>query len=139
MSITISADKSLPDITMIQSFLGTESYWAKNIPLKIVEESIRNSLCFGVYTDEKQVGFARVITDYTTFAYLADVFILKECRGRGMSKDLINYIRKYPALQGLRRWMVATMDAHELYRKFGFSELAHPERFMEIHTKTIYS
>lgn len=138
MSIAISADKSMLDVTMIHRYLSEHSYWAKNIPIETVERAIENSLCFGVYSDNTQVGFARVITDCATFAYLADVFVLPEYRGNGLSKHLLGFIREYPALQGLRRWMLATADAHELYRKFDFSELAHPERMMEISIPNIY-
>lgn len=134
----ISPDKALLDINMIHSYLSKESYWAKNIPLETVIRSVDNSLCFGVYEDNKQIGFARVITDNATFAYLADVFILPPYRGKGLSKQLISFITNYPSLQGLRRWMLATADAHGLYRQFGFSELNKPERMMEISRTNIY-
>ncbi|MGX5689227.1 GNAT family N-acetyltransferase [Arcticibacter tournemirensis] len=138
MSIAISADKSMLDIPLIHRYLSEQSYWAKNIPLETVERSIENSLCFGVYSESRQVGFARVITDCATFAYLADVFVLPEYRKKGLSKQLLAFIREYPALQGLRRWMLGTADAHGLYRKFDFSGLAHPERLMEISVPNIY-
>ncbi len=138
MNITISSDKSKLDIAVIHNYLHNESYWAKNIPLEIVERSIENSLCFGVYDDLKQVGFARVMSDCATFAYLADVFILPEYRGKGLSKKLMEYIKSYPSLQGLRRWMLATADAHELYRKYGFTDLANPISFMELARPKIY-
>lgn len=136
---TISTDKSLLDIPLIHHFLTEESYWAKGIPLETVQRSIENSLCFGVFIDQKQVGFARVITDNATFAYLADVFILHEFRGKGLSKKLMAYIRSHPQVQGLRRWLLATADAHGLYEQFGFQNLAQPDRFMEIRNLSVYS
>lgn len=138
MSITITTDKSRLNIPLIHKYLSEESYWAKNIPLEIVKGAIDNSMCFGVYDGEQQLGFARIITDYTTFAYLADVFILKEYRGKGYSKQLVKYILTHPSLQGLRRWMLGTYDAHELYRKYGFNDLANPSRFMEIANSAVY-
>lgn len=136
--MTISTDKSLLDLQLIHNYLSKESYWAKNIPMEIVERSVKNSLCFGVFEDGLQIGFARVISDYATFAYLADVFILPEHRGKGYSKQLIDFIRNYPDLQGLRRWMLATLDAQGLYRKFGFTGLSKPERLMEITVADLY-
>jgi GNAT superfamily N-acetyltransferase len=127
----ISDDRQKLDIPMIHSFL-TNSYWAKNIPLNIVEKSTRNSLCFGVYDGNRQIGFARIVSDYSTFAYLCDVFILEEHRGKGLSKWMMECIMQHPDLQGLRRWILATRDAHDLYRKFGFTELQKPDRYMEI-------
>ncbi len=127
----ISTDKSLLDTEVIHSFLSG-SYWAKGRPLSIIKKSIENSLCFGVYLDNKQIGFARVVTDYATFAYIADVFILKEHRGKGISKKLVSAILDNPDLKTIRRWMLATKDAHNLYSKFGFRLLKNPERFMEI-------
>lgn len=127
----ISTDRARLNIKLIHRFL-TDSYWAKNIPYTAVEKSINHSLCFGVYHTNQQVGFARVISDYATFAYLADVFILEEYRGRGLSRWLMEYIFHHPELQNLRRWTLVTRDAHELYRKFGFTGLQKPERYMEI-------
>ena len=118
--VEISTDKAWLDVPMIHRFLSQEAYWCKNIPLETVQRSIDGSLCFGVYLDNQQVGFARVITDYATFAYLADAFILPEQRGKGLSKQLVAYIMAYPSLQGLRRWMLITLDAHGLYEQFGF-------------------
>ncbi len=115
---------------MIHRYLCHESYWAKNIPVAVVEKSIEGSFCFGVYHQGRQVGFARVITDHATFAYLADVFIVQEYRGKGLSKWLMETIMNNPALQGLRRWLLATMDAHGLYAQFGFAPLDKPERIM---------
>lgn len=136
--LLISTDKSKLNIPLIHKFLSGHSYWAKNIPLEIVERSIENSLCFGVYLDDKQIGFARIISDYATFAYLADVFILPTFRSKGISKKLMEFIKEHHSLQGLRRWMLATADAHELYRQFGFTELAKPDRIMEISVPNIY-
>ena len=127
----ISDDRSRLDITLIHEFLTTESYWAVGRDVETVERSIENSLPFGVYKDDEQVGFARVLTDYATFAWIADVFVLNEHRGRGLSKWLMEVILAHPKLQGFRRWVLATKDAHELYRKFGFQELKRPERWME--------
>ena len=110
------------------------SYWAAGIPRDVVDRSIDNALCFSILEDATgaQVGFARVVTDRSTFAYLADVFVLESHRGRGLATWLMEVIRAHPDLQGLRRWMLATRDAHALYRKFGFHEPAHPDRLMEI-------
>lgn len=119
---SISTDKSKLDLSVIHNFLK-RTYWAENIPLATVQKSIENSLCFGVYEGCNQVGFARVITDYATFAYFSDVFILEEYRGRGLAKWLIASILEHPDLQGLRRWLLVTADAQEFYRKFGFQEL----------------
>lgn len=133
----ISADKSRLDIETIQGYLS-RSYWAEGIPVEIVQRSIEHSLCFGVYHRTGQVGFARVITDYATFGYLADVFILEEHQGKGLGKWMMEVIMSHPDLQGFRRWMLATRDAHELYRKFGFYNLKRPEFIMEIGRPGIY-
>ena len=128
----ISTDTSMLDLDLTHHYLSEISYWAKGRSREIVERSMQNSLNFGMYDREgKQVGFARVVTDYATFAYLADVFILEKHRGRGLSKWLMETILAHPGLQGLRRWMLATWDAHGLYEKYGFTTLARPERFME--------
>jgi len=135
---TISTDKSRLDLAAIHQFL-TNSYWATGIPMEIVQKAVEHSLCFGVYEGTAQVGFARVITDYTTFAYLADVFVLESHRGQGLSKWLVSCIISHPELQGLRRFMLATRDAHELYRNYaGFQNLSAPERWMEIARPNIY-
>ncbi len=133
----VSTDRSRLDLEVIHSFLRS-SYWAKNIPLSVVRKSIENSLCFGVYDAGKQIGFARVISDLATFAYLSDVFILETHRGQGLAKWLLECIMAAPELQGLRRWLLATKDAHELYRQYGFQDLGSPERFMEIANLDIY-
>jgi len=130
----ISTDKSKLNVDTIHNYLCNESYWAKNIPVEIVKKSIDGSCCFGLYVNEnsisKQIGFARVISDCATFGYLADVFILDAYRGKGLSKWLMETIMNCPDLQGLRRWLLATKDAHGLYTKFGFSPLDKPERIM---------
>jgi len=131
----ISTDRSKLDLDLIHHYLATESYWAKNIPLDVVKKSIEGAVCFGVYAikengSTEQVGFARVITDLATFGYLADVFILDPHRGKGLSKWLMSAIMAHPGLQGFRRWMLATRDAHGLYRQFGFQPLEKPERFL---------
>ncbi len=130
----ISTDKSKLDIKFIHDYLCNESYWAKNIPVQTVKKSIEGSCCFGLYANGnsilKQVGFARVISDYATFGYLADVFIIESHRGKGLSKWMMQTIMNCPDLQGLRRWLLATKDAHRLYLQFGFSALDKPERIM---------
>ena len=126
----ISTDKSKLDLGVVHGFLTT-SYWAAGIPMETVKKSIEHSLNFGVYRGEQQVGFARIITDYATFAYLGDVFILEEFRGQGLSKWLMEIIADYPELQGLRRWLLLTRDASGLYEKTGFVRPRTPERYME--------
>jgi len=135
---SISTDTSRFDIDLIFRFLTT-CYWAEGIPRDVVEKSIRNSLCFGVFDGDKQVGFARVITDRATYAYIGDVFILESHRGRGLGKQLIQAIMEHPELQGLRRWSLVTRDAHGLYEQFGFTALAHPQRYMERHDPNVYT
>jgi len=129
---TFSTDKEKLQVEYIHHYLSKESYWAQNIPLQIVEKSIEGSLCFGVYKENQQVGFARVITDYATFGYLADVFIDKDHRGQGLSKKLMAFILEQDSVKILRRFMLATLDAHGLYRQFGFNPLREPARFMEL-------
>ena len=127
----ISTDKRRLDVEMIHRFLSEESYWAKTRTPEQTRTAIENSLCFGVYLDDRQVGFARVVSDSATFAYLGDVFILSEYRAHGLSKKMMQAIVSHPDLQGLRRWLLATRDAHGLYEQFGFSALKFPERWME--------
>jgi GNAT superfamily N-acetyltransferase len=134
----ISTDPARIDLVAVHAFL-TNSYWAAGIPLETVEHSIRNSLCFGIYRGNRQVGFARVITDRATFAYLGDVFVLPEYRGQDLSKWMMECIMAHPDLQGLRRWSLLTRDAHGLYRQFGFTELKSPQRWMERHDPEIYA
>jgi GNAT superfamily N-acetyltransferase len=135
--ITISTNKSLLDPSVIHGFL-TNSYWAKGIPYENVEIRLKNALCFGVYDGENQIGFARVISDYESFAYLADVFILETHRGQGLAKRLMQTVFAHPDLQNLRRIMLATADAHGLYRQYGFKELKSVERWMEKVDLTVY-
>lgn len=127
----ISTDRTKLDLPLIHHFLSTETYWAVGRPVEVVRRSIENSLPFGIYRNDEQIGFARVVTDYATFAWIADVFILEEERGKGLSKWLMEAILAHPDLQGFRRWVLATKDAQGLYRQFGFSELNRPERWME--------
>lgn len=127
----ISTDKLRLDLEVIYDFLSHKSYWAQGRSLEVIKRGIENSLNFGIYQEGKQVGFARVVTDYATFAWLADVFVLEEHRGQGLGKWLIEVMLSHPRLQGFRRWALATKDAHELYRNFGFDELNRPERWME--------
>ena len=134
----ISTDPARIDIGMVHEFL-TNSYWAKGIPLETVLRSIENSISFGVYHGQQQVGFARIISDQATFAYLADVFISPAYRGRGLSRWLLECIVSHPDLQGLRRWMLATKDAHGLYAKLGFTPIKHPDSWMEIHRPDVYA
>jgi len=126
----ISTDIALLNISYIQNYLSQHSYWAEGIPYEIVERSIQNSICFGVYKAQQQIGFARVITDKTTFAYLADVFIDEQYRGLGLSKWLMKIMMDYPEFQNLRNWMLVTKDAHGLYEQFGFLVHPQPERVM---------
>lgn len=135
----ISTDKGKLDVDAIHEFLSTKAYWCLNIPKEKVKNAIENSFCFGVYQNKKQVGFARVITDFSTIAYLGDVYILEEHRGKGLSKWLIETIMDHSELQGLRRWILLTRDAHELYRKFGWTDIAEPARWMEIRNQNVYS
>ena len=134
---SITTENSRLDRDVIHRFLAS-SYWAQGIPLETVSRSIENSLNFGLFKGTEQIGFARVITDRATFAYLADVFVLEEHRGQGLSKWLMESVVTHPELQGLRRWMLATRDAHKLYRKFGFENVASPDRLMEILYPNIY-
>jgi GNAT superfamily N-acetyltransferase len=133
----ISTEPGLLDFEVIHEFLA-KSYWSPGIPRSIVERAIRNSLCFGLYCRAEQVGFARVITDKATFAYLADVFVLESHRGKGLSKWLMQVIKAHEDLQGLRRFMLITQDAHGLYQQFEFGALANPSRVMEITRPDIY-
>jgi GNAT superfamily N-acetyltransferase len=133
----ISTDPQRLHVALIQEFLA-RTYWSPGIPMDIVQRGIQGALCFGVYEEGHQVGFARVVTDRATFAYLCDVFVLPAWRGRGVSKFLMETILAHPELQYLRRWMLATADAHGLYEQFGFKALARPDRIMEIVTPDIY-
>jgi GNAT superfamily N-acetyltransferase len=130
----ISTDKSLINFETVYNYLSNDSYWAKNIPAERLKKAIENSICFGIYHQNKQVGFARVVTDQATFAYICDVFILADHRRLGLSKWLIQTIKQHPELHGLRRWSLATSDAHGLYAQFGFTPISRPDTWMEIFT-----
>lgn len=129
--IEISTDAARIDISTVHTYLCNESYWAKGIPREVVERSIEHSLPFAAYEGQELVAFARVVTDFAVFAYLADVFVVPAHRGRGISRQLMEAIRTHPRLQGLRRWSLVTRDAHGLYEQFGFRSLAAPEKHME--------
>ena len=135
--ILISYDRSLLDLLVIHGFLKA-SYWSEAIPRDLLQRAIDNSIPVGIYQAGKQVGFARVVTDRATFAYLADVFVLESHRGRGLSKHLMRVVLSHPELQGLRRWHLVTRDAHGLYRQFGFTELKNASRHMEIQVSDAY-
>lgn len=128
----ISHDPARLDLDVIHTFLSRDSYWAKGISRDLVERSVAHSLCFGAYQDGAQIGFARVVTDRATFALLADVFVLEGYRGKGLSKWLMQAVIAHPDLQGLRRLLLLTSDAHELYRRYGFTEIGNAWRFMEV-------
>jgi N-acetylglutamate synthase-like GNAT family acetyltransferase len=134
---SITTEKEKFDVEFIHSFL-TRSYWAEGISKEVIKRSIEGALCFGLFENDKQIGFARTITDKATFAYLADVFIIEEYRGRGLSKWLMEVIMSHPSLQSLRRIMLATKDAHRLYEKFGFTALNNVDRWMQINDPDIY-
>lgn len=134
----ITTDPQEMDIDSIHQYLSKEAYWCRGISYDLVKKSIENSLAFGILHEREQAGFARVITDYATFAYLADVFVLPQFRGRGLSKWLMSVIMEHPDLQRLRRWSLATKDAHDLYRQFGWNEISNPGLWMEIHRPDIY-
>lgn len=129
-AFTVSTEKGRLDRGVIHNFLRN-SYWAKGIPRELVDRSIENSLCFGLYERDALIGFARVISDNATFAYLSDVFVLESHRGRGLATWFMETVLAHPDLKGIRRWMLATRDAHGLYRKVGFTALSKPERIME--------
>jgi len=127
---TISTDRERLDLAAIHGYLS-KSYWATGIPIELVKRSIEHAICFGIHHEDRQVGFARVITDRATFGYIGDVYVLEEHRGRGLSKWLMECIDAHPELQGFRRWVLVTRDAHGLYRQFGYAPLARPESYME--------
>jgi GNAT superfamily N-acetyltransferase len=134
----ISTNRTWIDLGVVHGFLST-SYWAKNIPRETVARSIENSLCYGIYRGKRQVGFARVISDFATYAYIGDVFVIEVERGQGLSKWLMEVIVSTPELQGLRRWVLATRDAHGLYAQHGFKALASPDRWMERWNPEVYT
>ncbi|MBL8518553.1 MAG: GNAT family N-acetyltransferase [Betaproteobacteria bacterium] len=133
----ISTDPLRFDLDAIHAYL-TQSYWSPGIPRETVARAIENSLCFGAFHEGRQIGFARMITDRATFAYLADVYVLEAHRGKGVAKKLMNRILAHPDLQGLRRMMLATRDAHALYAQYGFTPLKAPDRMMEKHVPDVY-
>ena len=134
---TISTDHARLDLDAIYAFLST-SYWARGIPRDVMERSIAHALPFGIFEGERQVGFARVVSDHATVGYLGDVFVLEPWRGRGLSQWLMECVLAHPDLQGFRRWILLTSDAHGLYEKFGFTPIAAPDRWMEKHTRDPY-
>ena len=134
---TISTDHARLDLDAIYAFLST-SYWARGIPRDVMERSIAHALPFGIFEGERQVGFARVVSDHATVGYLGDVFVLEPWRGRGLSRWLMECVLAHPDLQGFRRWILLTRDAHSLYEKYGFTPIAAPDRWMEKHTKDPY-
>src|SRR5262245_39162568 len=133
----LSTDKSKIDVEIVHEFLS-HSYWAENIPLDVVQKSIDNSLCFALYHHDRLIGFARAISDFATFAYLADVFVLPAERGKDLSTWLMETVLEHPQLQGLRRFILATRDAHGLYARFGFTPFDKPERWMQVHDPDVY-
>ncbi|MDX2006448.1 MAG: GNAT family N-acetyltransferase [Meiothermus sp.] len=135
---TVSTDLARFDLELIHYHLSEVAYWSQGIPLEVVQKSFANSLSFGIFRGEEMIGWARLITDRATFAYLADVYVLEAHRGGGLSKWLMECIQAHPELQGLRRWMLATRDAHGLYTQYGFRPIAAPERWMERHFPDVY-
>ncbi len=135
----IDTDRARLDRALIHRYLSEESYWARGVPRDVLDRALEHSLCFGAYRGEAQVGFARVITDRATFAYLADVFVLESQRGQGCAQRLMDAVLAHPDLQGLRRLALATRDAHTLYAKYGFTPLARPETFMERYRPDVYA
>ena len=140
LGYTIQIGSDQMDLAVIHQYLSEESYWAKNIPVDVVQRSLQNSFCFGIFYQQKQIGFARLVTDKATFAYLADVFVLPQHRGKSLSKWLMETIHAHPELQGMRRWMLGTRDAHGLYAQFGWEPLSEEiaQRFMQLHNPDVY-
>lgn len=135
----IDTDKRRLDVDAIQTFLENDSYWARSRTREQTEKAIENSICFGLYDGERQIGFARVVSDNATFAYVGDVFVIDEYRGKALGKWLMETMLAHPDLQGLRRWVLATRDAHGLYSQYGFTELVHPDRWMELAAADAYA
>jgi GNAT superfamily N-acetyltransferase len=135
--ITLSLDPARLDITAIHAFL-TGSYWSPGVPVDVVARAIAGSVCIGAFQGDAQVGFARLVTDKATFAYLADVYVLVEHRGQGLARAMLDALFAHANVQDLRRIMLATRDAHELYAKYGFTPLSAPDRFMELHRPDVY-
>jgi GNAT superfamily N-acetyltransferase len=136
--LTISSNKADLDIEMVYAFLSQETAWAKGLPRETFDRAIAGSLCFGAYIEEKQIAFARLITDQATFAYLCDVFVLPAYRGKGYASALMKHVFASPSLTGLRRIVLVTTDAHHVYKPHGFRELTAPERYMEMHNPDVY-
>lgn len=136
--LRISSDRFHVDIDVVHDFLSRHAYWCPGIPRAVVERAVDNSLCFSAWRDDAQVGFARVVTDKATFAYLADVFVLPAVRGQGISRAIMDAVMAHPDLQGLRRFLLATSDAHGLYARYGFTAIARAERFMERYRPDAY-
>lgn len=138
MSLRISSERADVDVDLVHRFLHDDAYWCRGVPRAVLETALEHSLCYSAFVDDRQVGFARVISDQATFAYLCDVFVLPEARGQGVSKRLMDTIVADPRLQGLRRFLLATADAHRLYAQYGFAPLAGPDRFMERYKPDVY-
>jgi GNAT superfamily N-acetyltransferase len=139
VSLRISSDGAEVDVDLVHRFLHADAYWCRGVPRAVLETAIAHSLCFSAFVDDRQVGFARVISDRATFAYLCDVFVLPAARGQGVSKRMLETILAHPDLQGLRRFLLATADAHRLYAKYGFAPLSGPDRFMERYRPDVYA
>jgi GNAT superfamily N-acetyltransferase len=137
-SYSVTADRRRIDVDAVHDFL-TRSFWARGISKDVVAKSIAHSLCFGLFDDQAQIGFARVVTDSSTYAYLCDVYVLEQYRGEGLGKWMMEFVMAHPELQGLRRFQLVTRDAHGLYGRFGFKTPPHPERYMEIFRPGMYS
>jgi ribosomal protein S18 acetylase RimI-like enzyme len=134
---SVTANRARIDIDAVHAFL-TRSFWARGISKELVARSIQHSLCFGVFENESQVAFARVVTDYSTYAYLCDVYVLENHRGKGLSKWMMEFVMSHPDLQGVRRFQLVTRDAHGLYTRFGFRPPVHPDRHLEIFRDGMY-
>ncbi len=134
----ITTDRSKLDLKVIHDFLANQSYWSGNIPFDVVKTAVDNSLNFGLFHHDRQIGYARVISDFSSIAYLGDVFILEEFRGQGHARWLMDKVMTHPCLQGLRRWILLTRDAHELYKKYGWTPIANPDKWMEKYDPNVY-
>jgi len=139
LDVTVKTGRENMDVEVIHKYLSQYSYWAKGISYELVENSLSNSFCVGAFIGEKQIGFARVITDYSTFAYLADVFVLPEFQGKGVAKKMLSHIFEQSWTKRLRKIMLGTRDAHGLYRQFQFKDLKNPSIMLEIHNPDVYA
>ena len=137
-ALVVSTDPAQLDVDAIHAYLSGESYWAEGIPRATLEKALAHSLCFGLYEESRQIGFARVVTDRATYAYLCDVYVLPEKQGQGLGTFLMEAVTEHPDLAGLRRFALVTRDAHELYRRFGFTEITNPEGHMAIVDQDVY-